>query len=287
MTRITTALLLLPSAAFASFNLLTLPDGPGLPELPAGTTENPACIAAYNATIDCDPTVITNTFESTTDGPTVEELDKICTPGCLTSLRKWVRGGEGCEGETYLNYFGLMSDDFFDGNVTTTTVDVWQYYITAAYHSKCMRDFSTSANTYCILSPDSQGFAQPAILNTSNPDALCKNNVCGTQSAYLFAPIKTIYKFDTSNTTGEDREEGGRDSNGDLPMITLEEACPGIDTSEYPLREEDVTAEMLKSGSTGGNSSGDKPNAAAGGVSVSFGNVAVAAVVGILGFLAL
>ncbi|KAK6515857.1 hypothetical protein TWF281_004448 [Arthrobotrys megalospora] len=277
MQLITLLLLLLPATTLASFNLLTLPESDGLPTIPSGTTENPACIAAYNATIDCDPSVITNSFKDP-NNPTSEELDKICTPTCLTSLRKWVRGGDGCEGEDYLNYFGLMSDGFFDGNVTSKTSDVWQYYITAAYHSKCMKDFST--NQYCVLSPTAAGFTQPAILNASNPDALCKDNSCGTQSAYLFAPIKTIYKYDANNVT-EGRE------GGDLPMLTLEEACPGIDTSKFAAREEDITAEMLKSGSDGKSSGGsDKPNGAVG-MRVCAHNVLAAVVVGIVGFLAL
>lgn len=71
-------------------------------------------------------------------------------------------------------------------------------------------------------------------------------------------------------------------------MLSLEEACPGIDTSEYPLREEDVTAEMLKSGSTSGDSKtgGDKPSAAVL-ISVSSGNVVAAVVVGLVGLLTL
>lgn len=180
-----------------------------------------------------------------------------------------------------MNYFGLMTENFFDGNVEgkATVTDIWQYYVTAAYHSKCLIDSST--NTYCLFSPLSPGFTQPALLNTSSPDTLCKENSCGTQSAYLFAPIKTIYKYDPTNVT-ESRE------GGDLPMLSLEEACPGIDTSEYPLREEDVTAEMLKSGSTSGDSKtgGDKPSAAVL-ISVSSGNVVAAVVVGLVGLLTL
>ncbi|KAK6503800.1 hypothetical protein TWF481_008806 [Arthrobotrys musiformis] len=268
-------LALLPGA-LASFNLLTLPDA-STPEVPAGTTPNAACIAAYNATIDCDPSVITNSFADQ-QSPTAAELDKICTSTCLTSLRKWVRGGDGCEGETFLNYFGLMSDGFFDDNITSTTQDVWQYYITAAYHSKCLLDLSTKS--YCLLSSTSSGFTQPAILNISNPDTLCKENTCGTQSAYLFAPIKTIYKYDPTNVT-EGRE------GGDLPMITLEEACPDIDTSGYPTRESDITAEMLESGATTSNSSGgDKKNSAAA-MRISGANVVAAVVVGVLGFMVL
>ncbi|KAK6342410.1 hypothetical protein TWF718_007811 [Orbilia javanica] len=274
------SLLLLPTTVLASFNLLTLPESAGtIPETPSGVTPNEACIAAYNATIDCDPTVITNAFASP-QNPTEGELDTICTSTCLNSLRKWVRGGEGCEGETFLNYFGLMSEDFFDGDVgrKTTKEDVWQYYITAAYHSKCLVD---SSKTYCILSPLASGFTQPALLNTSNPDSLCKENTCGTQSAYLFAPIKTIYKYDPANVT-ESRE------GGDLPMLTLEEACPGIDTSSYPLREEDVTAEMLKSGSTtdGKSNSPDKSSAVLG-MKVTAGSIMSAVAISIFGLLAL
>ncbi|KAK6518707.1 hypothetical protein TWF506_005845 [Arthrobotrys conoides] len=272
--------LLLPTTVLASFNLLTLPDSAGsLPEVPTGTTPNPSCISAYNATIDCDASVITNNF-SDPQKPTSSELDKICTSTCLTSLRKWVRGGEGCAGEEFLNYFGLLDENFFDEDMgrNATATDVWQYYITVAYHSKCLVDSTTK--TYCLLNPSSSGFAQPALLNTSNPSALCKENSCGTQSAYLFSPIKTIYKYDPTNIT-ESRDREG--SNGDLPMLNLEEACPDIDTSKYPLREEDVTAEMLKSGNTGG---GDKPNAAVG-VTISSTNLMVAVVVAFVGFLTL
>ncbi|KAF3100298.1 hypothetical protein TWF102_005184 [Orbilia oligospora] len=283
--------LLLPTTVLASFNLLSLPESAGsLPDVPSGTTPNPSCIAAYNATIDCDSSVVTNSFGDS-QRPTAAELDKICTSTCLTSLRKWVRGGEGCEGETFLNYFGLLSEKFFDEDVgrNATATDVWQYYITAAYHTKCLVDFSSK--TYCLLAPETPGYTQPGLLNTSNPDALCKENTCATQSAYLFSPIKTIYKYDPTNITeSRDREE----SNGDLPMLTLEEACPDIDTSEYPLREEDVTAEMLKSGSTGGNGNnnggatkdGDKPGAAVG-MNIDSRNLMAAVVVGFVGLLAL
>ncbi|KAF3096610.1 hypothetical protein TWF569_002592 [Orbilia oligospora] len=149
----------------------------------------------------------------------------------------------------------------------------------------------SSSKTYCLLAPETPGYTQPGLLNTSNPDALCKENTCATQSAYLFSPIKTIYKYDPTNITeSRDREE----SNGDLPMLTLEEACPDIDTSEYPLREEDVTAEMLKSGSTGGNGNnnggatkdGDKPGAAVG-MNIDSRNLMAAVVVGFVGLLAL
>ncbi|KAF3927981.1 hypothetical protein ABW20_dc0110057 [Dactylellina cionopaga] len=260
-------LLLLPASALASFNLLSLPEAGGLPELPNGTTTNPACLAAYNATIDCDPSVITSSFGS--DGstlPTAEELDGICTPQCLTSLRKWVRGGDGCAGEEYLNYFGLNREGFFDNGTNATIADIYQYYITASYHAKCLKQLNKTPSKYCILT-DQSSFAQPALLNTSNPDTLCKYNTCGTQAAYLWEPVKTIYKYDPANQT-----ESSGNGESDLPMLSLEEACPGIDTSKYPAREADVTAEMLggsssgNGGTNGGNPTGggDKPNAAPG-----------------------
>ncbi|EPS45515.1 hypothetical protein H072_530 [Dactylellina haptotyla CBS 200.50] len=288
MHALTLSLLLLPASTLASFNLLSLPGQDGLPEVSNTTTPNDACIAAYNATIDCDPSIVTNSFGSD-DLPTAAQLDTICTDTCLNSLRKWVRGSDGCAGEEFLQYFGLTSDTFFDGLGNFTTADVQQYYITAAYHSKCLININQKQgeSKYCILTEYS-GFTQPSYLNTSNPDALCKDNTCGTQSAYLWAPVKTIYEYDPNNRTS-----AGEDNN--LPMLSLEEACPGIDTSKYPQREADITAAQLGGSSTtgGGNNNGgnststdDKPNAAVG-VVVERMSVILAAAVGVVAYLAL
>ncbi|KAK6537201.1 hypothetical protein TWF694_011398 [Orbilia ellipsospora] len=240
-------LTLFPLSALAAFNLLSLPDDSDFPTLPNVTTTNPACIAAYNATIDCDFQILNISISDSL--PTESELDSICTSTCLTSLRNWVRGGPGCSGEAFLDYFGVDVEHFLDDNTTTTLPDVWQYYITSEYWSKCLTNLNPQPNEskYCLLTGDN-GFTNSLIYNTSSPSTLCQDNNCGTQSAYLWAPVKMIYEYDPKNKSIVEGDE-------DLPMITLEQACPGLDTSKYPVREADVTAEML-GGSTGGTSGG-------------------------------
>ncbi|KAK6532791.1 hypothetical protein TWF281_006967 [Arthrobotrys megalospora] len=257
-------LLLLPATALASFNVLNLPESER-PSFSTSTTANPACQAALNATIDCEPSILADKL----DNPSVADLDRLCTSQCLASLRRWARGAEGCTGDDFLNYSGLRKDagEEFGDDAVKATIDVQQYIITAAYHSKCLKD--VSKNSYCALSPETRISDTAVAYNSSDPDPLCKDNSCGTQFAYLYSPVKVI--VDVRNVTRNTKQE-------DIPVVTLEVACPNIDTSKYPLREEDVTADMLKSD--------DKPNAAAG-MGVSVVNVVAAVVVGMLGFLAL
>ncbi|KAK6347936.1 hypothetical protein TWF718_005756 [Orbilia javanica] len=253
-------LLLLPATALGSFNVLNLPEE-DRPNISEGTGNNPACIAALNATIDCEPSILANTLEN----PTVAELDKLCTSQCLKSLRRWARGTEGCAGDEFLNYSGLREDaakEFGDEAVSSAT-NMQQFIITAAYHSKCLRDLSNGA--YCVRTHETDNIS----FNSSDPDPLCKEDTCGTQFAYLYAPVKVI--LDVRNTNRNTKKE-------DIPVVSLEVACPGIDTSGYPLREEDVAADTLKSD--------DKPNAAAA-MGVSVANVVAAVAGGILLFLAL
>lgn len=284
-------LLLLPVSTLASFNLLSLPDGGDLPEIPAGTPENPACVTAYNATIDCDVEIVSSTF-SGDNLPTEASLNRICTSTCLNSLRSWIRGGEGCEGETFLNYFGLMADNFFDAGLNYTIADVQQYYITATYHSKCLVDLKPQPNQskYCLLNNST---SQSSIYNTSDPDSLCVDNTCGTQAAYVWAPVKVIYEYNITNIT---LNPGA--SKGDLPMVSLEEACPNLDTSGFPTLEADITASQLSNssgngtksnnngGSSGNGTKTNTPNSAVGGAMVE--RTAVFAVIlGVAGYLLL
>ncbi|EWC46055.1 hypothetical protein DRE_04629 [Drechslerella stenobrocha 248] len=264
------AVLLLATPAFAAFNLLNLPGGlDNLPEIPAGTPENPACIAALNATIDCDPVVVTSNFtgsETTSaGGPNESTLNRICTDSCLASLRRWIRGGPGCEGDVLLDYFGLRNSTFYgdddeEDSGPVDSNDVYQYYITATYFSKCLTDPNPrqGESKFCVLqrepgsNADPTGYMRPSYLNTSNPDALCGgSNTCALASAYLWAPLKTIYKIDPANMTESRREP---------PMLTLEEACPNVDTSKFPTREAN-----LAQGGSGGNNNNNNNNGGNGG----------------------
>ncbi|KAF3915864.1 hypothetical protein AA313_de0201559 [Arthrobotrys entomopaga] len=258
-------LALFPLSAFA-FNLLSLPDDSDFPSLPNNITSNPSCLAAYNATIDCDFQILNNSL--ITAPPSESVLDQICTTKCLASLRSWVRGGPGCSGEEYLEYFGVELDNFFDDNTPATTTDVWQYYITAEYWSKCLINMNPQPNEskYCLLSGGGTGWTESLIYNTSSPDTLCQDN-CGTQAAYVWAPVKVIYEYDPKNATIVQGES-------DLPMITLEQACPKLDTSKYPVREADVkmdgsgssTGTDTPSGGNDTNSDGKKSEGIAEGV---------------------
>ncbi|KAF3941063.1 hypothetical protein ABW19_dt0204595 [Dactylella cylindrospora] len=292
------SLLLLPSFALASFNLLNLADD--VPQVPT-TGDNPACLAAYNATIECDAEIITGDF-SLDNLPSEAWLDKICTSTCLNSLRKWVRGGEGCEGEEYLNYFGVMNDtNFFDG-YPFTIADIQQYYITSVYHYKCLTDLNPQPNQpkYCLLknATTENEVYTPGIFNVSNPDAFCVENTCAAQSAYLWAPVNVTYKFDPADFTVD------RDENQETPMISFAEACPNADTSKFPRRESEITTADLESGdpdastSNGGDGSGssgsgsgnntgseDSPNAAAGRVVGS--NILFSLGIVVVGFMVL
>lgn len=286
----TAVIALLAAPALASFNLLSLPGGRNnLPDIPAGTPENPACIAAINATIDCDPGLITGDFgdvgnsSATGNGelrkPAESKLDGTCTDTCLNSLRKWIRGGNGCEGETFLKYFDLLNATYF--GMEMSVADVQQYYITASYWSKCLTDLNPEPNQskYCILKDKaarSYGITTVGYLNVTSPDTLCKQNSCATQFAYLSAPQKTIYKYDERNATNSDSRDG------ELPTLTLEQACPGIDTSKYPTREENVAA-----GATSGNGSGGSGGKANAGARVAVqGSTAFAVVIAMAAYLA-
>ncbi|KAF3928804.1 hypothetical protein ABW21_db0208196 [Orbilia brochopaga] len=270
----TTVVALLAAPAFASFNLLSLPGGmDNLPTIPAGQKENPACITAINATIDCEAGLVTGDFggnsSNTTRGDspnrqvTDAQLDSTCTDTCLTSLRKWIRGGDGCAGETFLKYFDLMNASYYGMEMSVS--DVQQYYITASYWSKCLTDLSPKPqqSKYCVNENGSPGIFMSGIYNVSNPDALCKDNSCATQFAYLSAPVNVLYKYDDRNISNSDSVDN------ELPMLSLTDACPGIDTSKYPTREENLSDADLANGKTtssGGSSSGNS-NGGSGGSS--------------------
>ncbi|KAK6355532.1 hypothetical protein TWF696_004631 [Orbilia brochopaga] len=279
----TAVIALLAAPAFASFNLLSLPGGmDNLPTVPPGTTENPACIAAINATIDCDAALVTGDFSGgskdngTSDNGesrfkgTEAQLDGTCNDKCLNSLRKWIRGGDGCSGEAFLKYFDLLNSSYYGMDMSVS--DVQQYYITSAYWSRCLTDLTPKEGQtkYCVLKNGTPGIFQSGILNVSNTDALCKENNCATQYAYLSDPVKTIYRYDEANITNSDSPDE------EMPMLTLKQACPGIDTGKYPTREEDVTEAMLASGSTGSSGNNNNNNGGSGGNTNGDGDSAAA-----------
>ncbi|KAK6527622.1 hypothetical protein TWF694_004606 [Orbilia ellipsospora] len=300
-----TYIILFSPLSVLGFNLLTLPSGSGFPSLPntTSTTTNPSCIAAYNATISCSLQILNNTLfgssssiSSTSSAtlPTKSQLDQICTSNCLASLRNWIRGGPGCESTTFLESFGIDVNDFLKNNTTTTVEDVWQYYVTAEYWSKCLTTLNPQQNQspYCLIS-NPTSLTQPIIFNSSSPAAFCNNtsNTCDTQSAYLWAPVKVIYEISSPNSTVGD---SGGDINGDnMPMISLGEACPEIDTSRYPIRESQVTAAMLAgngtaiNGTTRGNSTGGGKKSNGTGVVVDVLGVVMAVGIGIVGYFIL
>jgi hypothetical protein len=249
------SLLFLPTA-FASFNLLSLPDELGTP--PTNITTNPACLTAYNATINCDPRLVTSNFAGRF--PSVAELDAICTDECLTSFRKWIRGGDGCEGQEFLDYFGLTTGNFFDDEEVKLSYDeVVQYTVSSAYHFKCLKPINPKSGDakYCLLKNEDPEDSPVPIFNTSNSAALCKDDTCAQQYAYLSIPREIIYKYDP-----QDLSNGGENN---VTLITIQEACPGLDTSEFPLLESEVSKQLGNSPTgTGGNGGSETTTGAPG-----------------------
>ncbi|KAF3164664.1 hypothetical protein TWF751_009557 [Orbilia oligospora] len=220
----------------------TMDQNPGklVPKMPSGSKEE-ACIKAYKERhIECVPEIMhLITLGDPNEVPTEDQLKEVCTSTCLDSLRKWIRGTSDCGPEKFLKFLKLSNSTTTDAGYKTA--DLQQFFINDVYWDKCLVDLGKPQNggsKWCVLQWEAIIAAEnthlPDLFATSDPDDFCKDQTCGAQFAYLSAPKKYIRKLDDKKglKAGEDPK---------IEMVTLKDACPKIDTSKFPKREEKVT----------------------------------------------
>ncbi|KAK6356784.1 hypothetical protein TWF718_001125 [Orbilia javanica] len=238
------------SALLALLPLLVAADeGPGFtmdmnpapltPPMPSGS-KNQACIKAYKEPhVECIPEIMqVITLGDPKGVPTAEQLEDACTSTCLNSLRKWIRGNSECGGDEFLKFLGLSnSTTKADGYKAS---DLQQFFINEVYWEKCLVDLNKPRNggsKWCILQWEqiiaTESSHYPDVITTSDPDDFCKAQTCGAQFGYLSAPKKKIRKLDDKNL------KAGQEPK--IDMVSLKEACPKINTTAFPKREEKVT----------------------------------------------
>ncbi|KAK6354622.1 hypothetical protein TWF696_003763 [Orbilia brochopaga] len=260
-TKIST-LLLLPAMVMAAASssstagTFTMDKNGGdlVPKLPENSKDTD-CVAAYKQPISCDIAVTMSINpKDKSHVPDEKSLDKICTKKCLSSLQTWIRGKGKCDSAKFLDFLGL-SNSTTDGKYTDS--DLQQFFISGIYWDKCLTELNTNqkygASRYCISQTaeayaGEKGTKVPTTFYTDDAENFCKASTCGAQAAYLWAPKKIITKVSGKKV----KRDGGKSHaaakgakaapakaveapKGDL--ISLDEACPNIDTSRFPKRE--------------------------------------------------
>ncbi|RVD80452.1 uncharacterized protein DFL_008349 [Arthrobotrys flagrans] len=245
--KVSALLALLPLLAMADEAPgFTMDQNPGklVPKIPSGSKDE-ACIKAYKERhIECVPEIMhLVTLGDPNEVPTEVQLEEVCTSTCLASLRRWIRGSSDCGPEKFLKFLKLSNSTTTDAGYKTT--DLQQFFLNGVYWDKCLVDLVKPQNggsKWCVLQWEEIIAAEtshpPDLFSVSDPDDFCKDQTCGAQFAYLSAPKKYIRKLDDKKglKAGEEPK---------IKLITLKEACPKIDTSKFPKREEKVTASDL------------------------------------------
>ncbi|EWC47445.1 hypothetical protein DRE_00413 [Drechslerella stenobrocha 248] len=230
-----------------------------VPKIPAGN-KDADCMEAYKVKIECS-NVAMMTFDpkDASHLPDEKTLDRLCTDGCRRSLQSWIRGKGACGPTKFLQFLGLSNSTIA---AKYSESDIQQFWINQVYWDKCLteRNLKYGENKYCIAATSDGllgkgGRKVPTTFYTDDPDAFCAVTTCGAQAAYLWAPKNIITKVSPKLKNkkrtpvaggGEDKKNdpkaGGHAKSAAEPekggLISLKEACPHIDTSKFPRRED-------------------------------------------------
>ncbi|KAJ6261516.1 hypothetical protein Dda_4186 [Drechslerella dactyloides] len=244
------ALLLLPALVLADSSFtMDKNGGPLVPKIPTGN-KDAACTEAYKQPITCESAIMMNMDPKDKSHPPDEKsLDKLCTPKCLSSLQSWIRGKGACDSAKFLDFLGI-SNSTADKQYSDS--DLEQFFINEVYWDKCLTELNLKygSSKYCAVQAaeaysGKAGAKIPTNFDPNDAETFCGATTCGAQSAYLWAPKKIINKVAGGKKTT--KRDGGHkpakkppvkstETKGEL--ISLKDACPKIDTSRFPKREE-------------------------------------------------
>ncbi|KAK6509761.1 hypothetical protein TWF481_004491 [Arthrobotrys musiformis] len=215
-----------------------------VPLMPSGSKDE-ACVKAYKERhIECIAEVMHVITLGDPEGvPTEHQLEELCTNSCLNSLRQWIRGTTDCGPDKFLKFLKLSNSTTKEAGYKTS--DLQQFFLNDVYWDKCLVDLVKPQNggsKWCVLQWEEIIAAEtsqlPNMFITSDPDDFCKDQTCGAQFAYLSAPKKYIKKID-------DKKKLKAGEATKVELITLKEACPKLNTSKFPKREENISATDL------------------------------------------
>ncbi|KAK6333763.1 hypothetical protein TWF730_003946 [Orbilia blumenaviensis] len=235
-------------------------------KMPTGSKDE-ACIQAYKERhIDCGPEIMhAVTLGNPDEIPTEGQLKDVCTTTCLNSLRQWIRGTSDCGPDQFLKFLKLSNSTTKEAGYKTS--DLQQFFINSVYWDKCLVDLvkpQAGNSKWCILQWEAavskESDHPPNFFIGSDPDDFCKDQTCGAQQAYLYAPKKFIKKIGDLKDLRSDEPK--------IESVYLKDVCPKIDTSKFPKREESIkdseVAAVAEKSESDEKTSGEKSSSTAG-----------------------